>query len=233
VRVAGKPPGRVLTAAARPSAGGRSRIGRAGRRTAGPPAAVLLAAVLLAAVLSARLRGAARGRPGKLARGLPSLPSCLLAGRLLGRVRPGGRGELGTARDRALRPGTGGRRGLPARSVTAGPAVARARTSGRLASETGTAGESAGRGTGTAGRDRPAAHPVVTRTPAKPRTSIPRALVPRPTGIASRAGAPAGRGAGISPAFVVRPVFGARPPAPPPPPRKPCHSIDRRHPGDR
>jgi hypothetical protein len=203
---------------------------RAGRLTAGPPAAVLLAAVL-----SAGLRGAALDGPGKLARGLPTLPGSLLAGPLLGRVRPGGRGELGTARDRALRPGTGGRRGLPAGSVTTGPAVARARSSRRLAGETGTAGETAGRGTrtGTAGRDRPAAHTVITRSPARPRTPIPRALVPRPTGIASWAGAPAGPGAGISPAFVVRPVFGARPPAPPPPPRKPCHSIDRRHPGDR
>jgi hypothetical protein len=228
--VAGKPSCGVLTAAVRssfvpraavrPSAGGRSRIRRARLRTAGPPAAVLLAAVL-----PANLRRAALRPPRKLAGRLRS--------RLLGRVRPGGWRELGTARDRALRPGTGGRRGLPARSVAIGATVARSRSPVRLTSETGPAGESAGRGPGTAGRDRSAAHAVRTRTPAKPRTPIPRTLVPRQTGIASWTGAPADPGVGISPAFVIRPVFGARPPTPAPPPREPCHIIDRRHPGDR
>ena len=233
--VAGKPSRGVLTAAARssfvpraavrPADRGRSAIRRARLRTARPPASVLLASVLLAAVLSTDLRRAALRPPLELARGLRSC--------LLGRVRPGGWRELGTARDRALPPGTGGRRGLPARSVAIRATVARARSPGRLASETGPAGESAGRGPGTVGRDRSSAHAVVTRTPAEPRTPIPRTLVPRQTGIASWIGAPAGPGVGISPAFVVRPVFGARPPAPAPPPRKPCHIIDRRHPGDR
>jgi hypothetical protein len=228
--VAGKPSCGVLAdavrssfvpgAAARPYAGGRSRIRRARLLTAGPPAAVLLAAVL-----PTDLRRAALRPPGKLARGLGR--------RLLGRVRPGGWRELGTTRDRALRPGTGSRRGLPAGSVAIRATVARSRSPGRLASETGPARESAGRGPGTAGRDRSAAHAVITRTPAKPRTPIPRTLVPRQTGIASRAGAPPGPGVGISPAFVIRPVFGARPPTPAPPPREPCHIIDRRHPGDR
>jgi hypothetical protein len=228
--VAGKPSCGVLTdavrssfvprAAARPYAGGRSRKRRARLLTAGPPAAVLLAAVL-----PTDLRRAALRPPGKLARGLGR--------RLLGRVRPGGWRELGTARDRALRPGTGSRRGLPAGSVAIRATVARSRSPGRLASETGPARESAGRGPGTAGRDRSAAHAVITRTPAKPRTPIPRTLVPRQTGIASWIGAPADPGVGISPAFVIRPVFGARPPTPAPPPREPCHIIDRRHPGDR
>jgi hypothetical protein len=237
--VAGKPSGGVLTAAARcsfiwraavrPSAGGRSRVWRSRLRTTGPPAAVLVAAVL-----PTDLRRAALRPPGKLARGLRRR---MLGRRLLGRVRPGGWRELGTARDRALRPGTGGRRGLPARSVAIGAVaisatVPRSRSPGRLASETGPAGESAGRGPGTAGRDRSAAHAVVTRTPAQPRTPIPRTFVPRQTGIASWTGAPADPGVGISPAFIIRPVFGARPPTPAPPPREPCHIIDRRHPGD-
>jgi len=228
--VAGKPFCGVLTAAVRsslvpraavrPSAGGRSRIRRARLRTAGPPAAVLLAAVL-----PTDRRRAALRPPGKLGRGLRS--------RLLGRVLPGGRRELGTARDRALRPGTDGRRGLPATSVAIGATVARSRSPGRRTSKTGTAGESAGRGPGTAGRDRSAAHTVITRTLDEPRTPIPRTLVPRQTGIASWTGAPADPGVGISPGFIIRPVFGARPPTPAPPPREPCHIIDRRHPGDR
>jgi hypothetical protein len=228
--VAGKPCCGELTAAVRPSAGRRSRIRRAGLRTDGPPAAVLLAAVLPADLRRADLRRAGLRPPGKLARGLRSR---MLRSRLLGRVRPGGWRELGTARDRALRPGTGGRRGLPARSVPIGATVARSRSPGRLASEAGTAREFAGRGPGTTGRDRSAAHAVITRTPAKPRAPIPRTLVPRQTGIASWTGAPADPGVGISPAFIIRPVFGARPPTPAPPPREPCHIIDRRHPGDR
>jgi hypothetical protein len=208
--VAGKPSCGVLTAATRssfvpraavrPSAGGRSRIRRARLRTTGPPAAVLLAAVL-----PTDLRRAALRPPGKPARGLRSR---MLGRRLLGRVRPGGWRELGTAHDRALRPGTGGRRGLPAKSVAIGATVDRSRSPSRLASETGPAGESAGRGPGTAGRDRSAAHAVKSRTLAQPRTPIPRTLVPRQTGIASWTGAPADPGVGISPAFVIRPVFG-------------------------
>jgi hypothetical protein len=238
--VAGEPSWGVLTAAARssfvrraavwPSAGGRSRIRRSRLRTSGPSAAVLLAAVLPTALRRAALRP-----PGKLAQ---VLRRRMLGRRLPGRVRPGGWRELGTARDRALRPGTGGRRGLPARSVAIGAVaigatVPRSRSPGRLASETGPAGESAGSGPGIAGRGRSAAHAVVTRTPAQPRTPIPRTLVPRNTGIASWTGAPADPGVGISPAFIIRPVFGARPPTPAPPPREPCHIIDRRHPGDR
>ena len=222
---AGKCSGAVLTTAVRSSAGGRSRVRRARLRAAWSPAAVLLAAVL-----PTERRRAAPCPPRKLARGLRRR---LLVGRLLCRVRPGGRRELRTARDRALRPGTGWRRGLPARSVAIGATVAGARAPGRLAGETRPAGESAGRGPGTAGRDRSAAHAFVTRTPAEPRTPIPRTLVPRRTGITSWTGAPADPGVGISPALIIRPVFGARPPTPAPPPRKPRHIIDRRHPSDR
>jgi hypothetical protein len=208
--VAGKPSGGVLTAVRSPF------VSRAIRPSAGGRSRIRRArlrtdgppaAVLLAAVMPTDLRRAALRPPGKLARGLRS--------RLLGRVRPGRR------------------RGLPGRPVAIGAAVAWSRSPGGLASETGPAGESAGRGPGTAGRERSAVHAVVTRTPAKPRTPIPRTLVPRQTGIASWTGAPAVPGVGISPAFIIRPVFGARPPTPAPPPRKPCHIIDRRHPGDR
>ena len=130
----------------------------------------------------------------------------VLHSRLPGRRRPDGRCELRAAHDRALRRGAG---------------------------ETRPAGESPRRRSGLAGRAGTAAHAVVTRTPAKPRTPITRIFVTRQADIASWADAPAGPGVGISPVFVIRPVFGARPPTPAPPPREPCHTIDRRHPGDR
>jgi hypothetical protein len=128
--------------------------------------------------------------------------------RLLGGVRPGRRRGLRAAHGRPLRPPAAGRHRLAARSVASGA-------------------------TWSVGRAGTAAQAVVTRTPAEPRTPIPRTFVTRQTGIASWNGAPAGPGVGISPAFVIRPVFGARPPTPAPPPREPCHTIDRKHPGDR
>ena len=161
----------------------------------------------------------------------------MLHSRMLRPVRPGGWCALRAAHDWALHPGTGGRHALAARSVAVGATVARPPGGlpgePRPAGESGRACESAGRGSGTAGRDGTAAHAVVTRTPGKPRTPIPRAIVTRQAGIASRTGAPADPGVGISPAFIIRPVFGVRPPTPAPPPREPCHIIDRRHPGDR
>ncbi len=101
--------------------------------------------------------------------------------RLLGRGRPDGWCGLRAAHDRALRPGAG---------------------------ETRPAGESPRRGPLLAGRAGTAAHAVVTGTPAKPRTPIPRALATPQTGIASWTGAPADPGVAISPAFIIRPVFG-------------------------
>jgi hypothetical protein len=211
----------ILSAAVRSPAVRRSRIGPTRLRTGRPVGAVLLAAILPIGLRRAAPRPAA----GKLA-GVSRPP-------LLGPVRPGGRCALRAAGNRALHPGTGGRHGLPARSVAIGANVPRPRPPGGLADETGAAGESTRRRSGTAGRNGTAAHVVVTGSPGKPRTPIPRALVTRQTGIASWTGAPADPGVGISPAFVVRPVFGARPPTPAPPPREPCHVIDRRHPGDR
>ncbi len=215
--------GRLLTPSScvppRPVPRRRSRCA-ARLRTARPPAAVLLGAILPIDLRRAALRSTA----GKLARALHP--------RWLGRERPGGWCGLRAAHDRALRPPAGGRHGLPARSVAIGATVTRSRSPGGLTCETWPAAESAGSGSWT-GRDGTAAQVVVTRTPAKPRTPIPRTFVTRQTGIASWTGAPAGPGVGISPAFVIRPVFGARPPTPAPPPREPCHIIDRRHPGDR
>ena len=101
--------------------------------------------------------------------------------RLLGRGRPDGWCGLRAAHDRALRPGAG---------------------------ETRPAGESPRRRPLLAGRAGTAAHAVVTGTPGKPRTPIPRALATRQTGIASWTGAPADPGVAISPAFIIRPVFG-------------------------
>jgi hypothetical protein len=170
-----------------------------------------------------RWRAALRSTAGKLARVRPRWP---------GRERPSGWSGLRAAHDRALRPRAGGRPGLPAGSVAIGATVTRSRSPGGLRWETWPAAESTGSGPGT-GRDGTAAQMVVTRNPAQPRTPIPRTFVTRQAGIASWADAPAGRGVAISPAFVIRPVFGARPPTPAPPPREPCHTIDRRHPRDR
>jgi hypothetical protein len=211
----------VPCADVRPAVGRRSRIWPTWVRTARPSAAVLLAAILPVDLRRAALRPTA----GKLAR--------VLHPRVLGRGRPDGRCGLRAAHDRALRPGTGGRHGPPAGSVAIGATVTRSRPAGRLTGETRPAGEPPRRGSGIAGRAGTAAHAVVTRTPGKPRTPIPRALATRQTGIASWTGAPADPGVGISPAFIIRPVFGVRPPTPAPPPREPCHTIDRRHPGDR
>jgi hypothetical protein len=101
--------------------------------------------------------------------------------RLLGRGPPDGWCGLRASHDRALRP---------------------------RADDTGPAGESPRRGSLLAGRAGTSAHAVVTRTPAKPRTPITRALATRQTGIASWTGAPADPGVAISPAFIIRPVFG-------------------------
>jgi len=186
-----------------------------------PPAAVLPGAVLLGAMLPIdRWRAALHSPAGKLTRVRPRWPGC---------ERPGGWSGLRAAHGRALRPLARGRHGLPARSVAIGATVAHSRSPGGLSRETRPADESTGSGSGT-GRDGTAAQAVVTRTPAKPRTPIPRTFVTRQADIASWAGAPAGPGVGISPAFVIRPVFGA--PTPAPPPREPCHTIDRRHPGE-
>jgi hypothetical protein len=197
-------------------------------------------------VLPVDLRGVAlRPTARKLARVLHSrgLRSRLLRSRALGPVRPDGWYALRAAHSRALHPGTGGRHALAAWSVAIAATVARPRPSGRLSAgtrppgESGPAGESSARGSSTrarsAGRGGAAAHAVVTRTPGKTRTPIPRAIVTRQTGIASWTGAPADPGVGISPAFIIWPVFGVRPPTPAPSPREPCHIIDRRHPGDR
>jgi hypothetical protein len=187
--------------------------------TARPASAVLLGAMLPID----RWRAALRSTAGKLARASSRRP---------GRERPGGWCGLRAAHDRTLRPPAGGRHGLPARSVAIGATATRSRSPGGLSCETWPAAESTGSGSGT-GRDGTAAQVVVTRNPAKPRTPIPRTFVTRQASIASWADAPAGPGVGISPAFVIRPVFGARPPTPAPSPREPCHTIDRRHPGDR
>jgi hypothetical protein len=202
----------------------RSRIRPSRLRTARPDAAVLSAAMLPIALRRPALRPAA----GKLAR--------VLRHRLVSSVRPGGRCAL---RAQALHPRAVGWHALRARSVTVGATVTRPRPSGGLPGETGPTAESACRGrrprpgSGPASRARTTAHAVVTRTPAKPRPPIPRALVSCETGIVSWPGSPAGPGVAISTAFVVRPVFGVRPPTPAPPPREPCHIIDRKHPGDR
>ena len=218
----------VPRARVRPAAVGCGRMRAARLRPARPAAPLRAGALLTGATLSiALLRVPRRAAAGKLARVRHS--------RLLGPVRPSGWSALLTPHGRALHPGTGGRHARPARSVAARATIIRPRPPGRLTSETGPAGESASRGTGigTASRDGTAAHAVVTRTPGKPRTPIPRIPVTRHTGIASWLGAPADPGVGISSAFVIRPVFGARPPTPAPPPREPCHIIDRRQPGDR
>jgi hypothetical protein len=211
----------VPRAAVRPSAVRRSRVRPTRRRTARPPAAVLAAAELRIG----RRRAARRPAAGKLTR--------MVWLRLPGSVRPGRRHALRAAGNRALHPGTGGGHARPARSGAVGATFTRPRPPGGLANEAGPAREPPGSGPGPASRDRTAAHAVVTRTPAEPRTPIPRALVIRETPVASWTGAPAGPGVDISAAFVVRPVFGARPPTPAPPPREPCHIIDRKHPDDR
>jgi hypothetical protein len=189
----------------------------------GEPSPVLAAAVLPAALLPIALRRAAlRPAAGKLAR--------VLRPGLLSPVRPGGR----AVRARTLHPRAVGRHALSAGSISVGATVTRSGPRSGLPGETGPAAESAGRRPrhGPASRARTTAHAIVTRTPAEPRTPIPRALARCETGILSWSGAPAGPGVGISPAFIVRPVFGVRPPTPPPSPREPCHIIDRKHLGD-
>jgi hypothetical protein len=201
-----------------------------GEASAVLPGAVWSSTVGRSRLLTARLRTARPATARLHSRVLHSrvLPALVLRSRLLGPVRPGGWCALRAAHGRALHPGAGGRHALTARSVAIGATVARPRPCGGLPGETRSPGES-----GTSGRDGTAAHAVVTWTPGKPRTPIPRAIVTRQAGLASWTGAPAVPGVGISPAFIIRPVFGVRPPTPAPPPREPCHIIDRRHTGDR
>jgi hypothetical protein len=170
---------------------GRSRLLAARLRTARP--ATALAPIALGRVA---LRPAIR----KLAW---VVHARLVRARLLSPVRPGGRCALRAARGRALHPRAGWRHALPAWSVAIGATVARPRPRGRLPGETRPADE-----TGISGRDGTAAHAVVTWSPGKPRTPIPRAIVTRQAGLASWIGAPADPGVGISPAFIIWPVFG-------------------------
>jgi hypothetical protein len=114
------------------------------------------AAVLRAAVLRAAILPIDL-RPAALRSATGELAR-VLHSRLPGRGRPDGWCGLRAAHDRALRPGAG---------------------------ETRPAGESPRRGSGLAGRAWTAAHAVVTRTPAKPRTPIPRIFVTRQASIAS------------------------------------------------
>jgi hypothetical protein len=134
----------------------------------------------------------------------------VLHSRLLRPVRPRGRRALRAAHGLALHPRAGRRHALAAAwPVAIGATVTRLRPTDGLSSETGAAGESACPWTWSAARGGTAVHAVVvTTTPGKPRTPIPRAIVTRQTGIASWTGAPADPGVGISPAFVIRPVFG-------------------------
>ena len=139
-------------------------------RAARPPGAALLGAKLPID----RRRAALTSTAGKLAR---------VRARCPGRERPGGWCGLRAAHGRALRPRAGGRHGLPARSVAIGATVIRSGSTGGLSRETWPATESTGSGPGPGragtGRARTAAQASVTRTPAKPRTPIPRTLVTR------------------------------------------------------